>query len=466
VIYATATFTKPYKSSKDTASWESIRADLPEEDEDDYVADAICVSPADDNIVYLGQAGWPSVFYKSTNGAKNWQGNEVPDDYTFDTAHAPHQSWNDLWQAVISIAVDPKDPERLYYTTWWGAWRSDDGGENWQEKVIGTQNTCSTGVAFSDDTLLSSHMDVGVLSSSDLGATWLPGFPQKDHEQEFVDQHAWGIEQDADGNVYVGFSTDKGPKVFRSENNGASWQDKSNGLPEKIADNDIFLVSIAADPNDPGTLYLAIDDLLKKGLFRTTNYGDNWKRLKKAPGSGEAGEDRLIKCLEVDPTDSNRIFAGLYWDGLWYSENGGKKWHLAEGNDVDLSYSSVQQIVALEDGTVFAVYDDGLYKSEDHGHTFSRTFPDLPNLGEDTLEYVYSVAFNPADTDEIFVSTAKTYPVWFNTGSVWHSKNGGAEWIEITGDLPIKNVVDLTYRDGYLYAATWCANVYRADVSE
>jgi hypothetical protein len=49
---------------------------------------------------------------------------------------------------------------------------------------------------------------------------------------------------------------------------------------------------------------------------------------------------------------------------------------------------------------------------------------------------------------------------------VWHSKDGGIEWIEITGDLPVKNVVDLTYRDGYLYAATWCANVYRANVSK
>ncbi len=279
--------------------------------------------------VYLGQAAWPSVLSTSTNAGQSWQGGNVPDSYTFDPVHAPHQTWNDPWQAVISIAVDPQNSDRLYSTTWWGVWRSDDGGKSWHEKVVGTQNTC----------------------------------------------------------------------------------------------------------------------------------------LKKTPGSGESEEDRLIKCLEVDPTDSKRLFAGLYWDGLWYSENGGKQWHLARGDGVDLDYSSVQDIVALADGTIFAAYDDGLYKSVDHGQTFSRAFPELPNLGEDTVEYVSSIAVNPSDPNEIFVSTAKTYPVWFNRGAVWHSKNGGAEWTEITGDLPVKNVVDLTYRDGSLYAATWCANVYRTDIS-
>ncbi len=70
-----------------------------------------------------------------------------------------------------------------------------------------------------------------------------------------------------------------------------------------------------------------------------------------------------------------------------------------------------------------------------------------------------------ANTNEMFVSTAKRYPIWFNQGSVWHTNDGGGNWNEITGDLPVRNVVALAYRDGYLYAATWCANVYRTNIS-
>ncbi|MBW2145699.1 MAG: hypothetical protein JRI22_01625 [Deltaproteobacteria bacterium] len=468
-VYITAAPTRPFKSGKDSAAWESIRTNLQEEDTDDSNFDPIRVSPSSDNTVYLAHAGWPSVFYKSTNGGQSWVGTEVSGHYRFDTINAPHQTWNNPFQGATCIAIDPSNSNRLYYTTWWGVWRSDDGGINWTEKVVGAQNTCCTDVEFIDNTLLSSHMDTGVLRSVDQGAHWLPGFPQEGQDTGLIDLHAWGIERGADGKIYSGLATNLGPRVYRSDDNGVSWQNKSGGLPAaaaNVVDNqDIFLVSLAADPNNSGTLYVGIDNLLENGLFRTTNYGDTWVQLSNPPGSGTSIENVLIKCLEVDPTDSNRLFAGLYWDGLWYSEDGGQSWYLARGNNVNLDNSSVQMIVAREDGTVFAAYDDGLYKSVDHGHTFSRTFPVLQNLGENTIEYVESIAFNPADTNEIFVSTAKRYPLWFNRGSVWRTNNGGADWTEITGDLPVRNVVDLAYRNGYLYAATWCANVYRTNIS-
>ena len=71
------------------------------------------------------------------------------------------------------------------------------------------------------------------------------------------------------------------------------------------------------------------------------------------------------------------------------------------------------------------------------------------------------MAVDPVRSDTIFFATAKNYPIWHNRGSVYRSEDGGGQWQNITGDLPIRNVSDLAVADGYLYAATWCANVYR-----
>jgi photosystem II stability/assembly factor-like uncharacterized protein len=87
----------------------------------------------------------------------------------------------------------------------------------------------------------------------------------------------------------------------------------------------------------------------------------------------------------VDTAGVNRLFAGLYWEGLWYSEDGGTNWARAHGNGVDLDYASVQTILALADGTVLAGFDNGLYRSMDHGHTFSAVLTNA-NWGENSLE--------------------------------------------------------------------------------
>ena len=205
--------------------------------------------------------------------------------------------------------------------------------------------------------------------------------------------------------------------------------------------------------------------MAEKCLYHTSNYGETWEHMKHTPGTGACSGSSRIKCLEVDPSDSKRIFAGLYFEGLWFSQDAGETWKPAAGSDLDLSCRSVQQILALDDGTVFAALDDGVYRSNDHGLTYSRSFPNVPNIGEETLEYVYSITFNPSDKSELFAATAKNWPIFYNRGSVWHSTDDGANWADITGDLAVKNVVVLTCHDGYLYAGTWCSNVYRTMIT-
>ncbi len=472
VVYATAAPTLPYRSSKVSASWQLLTNGIASvETASPYpVTDVIRVSPADDAVVYLGQAAWPHVVYRSRNAGEDWKGNIVPNEQDFDTNNAPFQTWIDPYQAPIDMAIDPSNPSRVYYTTWWGAWRSDNGGTNWTEKDVGSQNTVCTAILADGDTLFSAHMDVGVCRSRDHGRSWLPCFPAPG--QRGIGVHAWSLARGPEGTLYAGITTEMlldpsvpvTPAVCSSTNGGVTWQVNTNGIFQPPDFDILNSVCLATHPRQAGTLYLGVASFTdNRAIHRSTDYGRTWAPLPKAPGAVGNRNDRRVKCLAVDAAGTDRLFAGLYWDGLWHSDDGGVNWARAQGSGVNLDYASVQQIVPLPDGRIFAAFDSGVYQSSDHGQTFSAILTNA-NWSEDSLEYAYSVAFNPANPSDLFVSTGKLYPVWYNRGSVWRSTNGGSTWLDITGNLPIKTVAGFACQDGYLYAAVLGANVYRCQL--
>ena len=89
-----------------------------------------------------------------------------------------------------------------------------------------------------------------------------------------------------------------------------NWRASSNGLASNA------IGSIALDPNDASgaTLYAGTgeangssDSEAGVGLFKSTNFGKNWRLL---PGSVAAAKDRSIGAIAVDPTNPNHIFIG------------------------------------------------------------------------------------------------------------------------------------------------------------
>ncbi len=449
-----------FKSAKDSAAWVAIDIAPPSGEEvgGEPLGDPIRVDPTSvsDQVVYVGQDAWPEMFFKTTNGGTSWTGTSVEDGYQVDLVNAPHQAWMDSYAGPFDIAVDPQHSDTVFYTTWLSLWRSSDGGANFTEKIVGAQNTCTTAVLPISGALLATNMDGGIYRSTDDGATWTSAFPQEAVPLEFW-MHAWSIEMAAGGDLYFGAGTTDGPTVYRSTDNGVSWQATGAGLPSSgDSERDNFIeISLAADPNDPATVYAGVN---LYGLYKTVNSGQSWQLVENRFGENGGDpeeEEPVTKCVEVDPNNSQRIFVGEYWGGVRYSEDGGASWSAATGLQ-----ESVQDIVALADGRIFAAHADGVYLSTDNGHSFSASYSDPVNLGENELEYVEAIAVNPDDPNDLAMCTAKRWPVWHNRGSVWRSTDGGTNWFEITGDIPAVRVKDVAFSGGSLYAATWCANVY------
>jgi photosystem II stability/assembly factor-like uncharacterized protein len=441
VVYATAqqnTADTPagvFRSSKTSAGWVAV-GPLTGEDPPGglAVSDPVRIDPssASDQRVFLGQDAWPYNFFVTSDGGNVWVGTALDPNYQFDLTNAPHGAWMDPFSGPQDIAVDPQNGDLVYYTTWVGLWASTDGGSTFVEKIAGAQNTCQTDVLSTGTAMLTTNMDGGVYRSTDNGATWVASFPVQEPPLDFW-MHAWDLEQAANGDLYFAAGTTNGATVYRSTDDGVTWSATADGLPNSgDSEVDVFTdVSIAADPNTDGTLYAAVDFY---GLYKTTDSGGSWQLVVDRKGVNGPDEP-VVKCVEVDPTNSQRIFMGEYWGGLWYSEDGGQTW--TQTTAAGLEGDSVQEIVALPDGRVFAAYADGVYLSNDKGHSFSRAFPNVPGLGEDETEYVMALAVNPTDANDIAAATSKPWPVWYNRGSVWRSKDGGTNWTEVTGDLPV-----------------------------
>jgi photosystem II stability/assembly factor-like uncharacterized protein len=147
-------------------------------------------------------------------------------------------------------------------------------------------------------------------------------------------------------------------RMYESNDGGESWRARWTGLGVTTE-----AISLAIDPLDPRTLYLGADT----GLYRSRYGGEDWRPvgrplddqtvLSLVTGSTEATgesmplyigatrgayrsydygdsverwghglEDVSVTALSFDPNDSQAVYAGTAYAGLYQSMNGGETW--------------------------------------------------------------------------------------------------------------------------------------------
>jgi photosystem II stability/assembly factor-like uncharacterized protein len=122
-----------------------------------------------------------------------------------------------------------------------------------------------------------------------------------------------------DGVIYMGGDV---AGVYKTEDHGRNWRLINNG----IADYGIF--SLAVDRAHPQTVYAATEG----GLCKSEDAGEHWTLLphterKELRITGEKG--RSIRCIAVDPTDSNVVYAASPAGKVYKSTDGGQTWNVS-----------------------------------------------------------------------------------------------------------------------------------------
>jgi photosystem II stability/assembly factor-like uncharacterized protein len=261
---------------------------------------SVAIDPVDPDIIYAGTWHLP---WKTTDGGQNWE--NIKEGIIEDSD-------------VFSIIVDPVSPKVVYASACSGIYKSDDAGTLFH-KVQGIPSSARRTRVLQEDpndlNIVFAGTTEGLFRSNDAGKTWArttgPEVIVNDVEVDKADsKHVLiatdrgGILSSEDGGdtfhpsnngfssrqiaaikrdefhpavVLVGIVNDKEwGGVFRSDNGGLSWVQRSEGLQGL----DVFALGQAPD----GTFIAGTSH----GIFRLDAASQTWIKVGDSPGATDA----------------------------------------------------------------------------------------------------------------------------------------------------------------------------------
>jgi photosystem II stability/assembly factor-like uncharacterized protein len=422
-------------------TWKDLSQSLPK----GLSAIEVAVSPANPRDVYLiATADWNGRFFHSENGGESWtEVSQLTPDAAANPTLANEYNKTTGLSAPRNLAINPLNPKELFIAANWRPCLSEDGGRTWTERVRGADISCIYDLRFHKGRTYAAAMDEGVLVSEDRGANWRQLWPLKYDAK--LGGHYWRLAISEHNGIdrivstCTSWNTQHPGFVVLSEDGGRSYTSSETGLPKGIPHANTMWGNgspraLAMDPKDPMTLYLGIDgDPVPGepagGVFKSQDGGRTWAALPGQPASR-----RMFFGLAVDPTDSKRLYWGACGSGggLYRSEDAGVTWQHVFKNE---SWAFNLHVAA--DGTVYCP-GNNLWRSTDHGATWTQLtkFPY-------TSRVIVAIETDPANAKRMWFAAT----TWGNApdGGVFETRDGGATWQEITGDLPYRKPMLLRY---------------------
>jgi photosystem II stability/assembly factor-like uncharacterized protein len=450
LVYAALAKAGIYRSDDGGGSWRSVTGNLPLKRKEGWVS-AVALHPTRAGTVFAVMAApdGPSV-WKSTNGGKRWAAQRK---ISYDPTNNPTRRWAADPTLAWWISFDPHDASRLFFTDFWSIQRSDDGGSSWADKIVGAQNTCVTSLTLDGETLLATHMDAGIMTSTDGGRTWRAVIPRVWDEK--LAGHYWKLAiARIDGEKHY-FTTmdpwsEQVGKVLHSTD-GRSWRTVfSAKRPDGIWMSG-HMLGLAVDPSDPKTLYVTQDG---GKVHLTRDGGRKWRPAPKQP------DDRsFTHALAVD--HSGAVFAGTLNGGLWRSADHGRSWKrvLEEQGTIWYVVAAGKKIYASSGD------DANLYLSSNSGKTWKRlTKYSRPEHGDETGNQGMFIAVDPQDPKHLLFSRVDTSHSADESAGIVESKDGGLTWNSANNGLVQKSASAIAFgRKGTLFAGTWGGGIWRRD---
>jgi photosystem II stability/assembly factor-like uncharacterized protein len=255
----------------------------------------------------------------------------------------------------------------------------------------------------------------GVWKTEDGGQVWKPIF---DHEP-VASIGAVAVAPSDPKVVYVGTGEQtQGNGVYRSTDSGSTWT--NIGLRETHV-----ITGVIVDPRNPDTaLVAAAGDHwsgAERGVYKTTDAGKNWKKvLYKDVETGVAN-------IEADPDNPSVVYAALWTRpddpfsvdppeqkkkqdaAIYKSTDEGSTWNAVEGKGLPAEPMG-RTGVAVAPGTngmrVYAIFSQGLFRSEDGGASWQRSTTDPRIVGNG---YFSRVFVDPKNASRVYVAQTSMY---------------------------------------------------------
>jgi photosystem II stability/assembly factor-like uncharacterized protein len=338
---------------------------------------------------------------------------------------------------VVAVAGDPTHRMVAYFGACAGGiWKTIDGGVYWRCVSDGFMGSAAVGaiaVSRSDPNVIYAgtgettiRLDVsygdGVYKSTDAGRSWTNvGLRASKHIGRIcIDPSDPDIAFVAALGDIFGPHEERG--VFRTRDGGRSW--------EKVLyrSADAGAVDLSLDPDNPRIVFATFWETRRSfwnissggpgsGLFRSTDGGDTWEEISRAPGLPDGPLGKL--GVSVSPARSGRVFALVEAmgekTGLYRSDDYGGRWIQVSSNR-DLMhrpwYYTHVFADTLDAETVY-VANFQMWKSTDGGADFSEI--NTPH-GDN-----HDLWIDPVDPERMVQGNDGGGCVTFNGGTTWSS---------------------------------------------
>lgn len=303
----------------------------------------------------------------------------------------------------LMIKPDGKLFAGYYYL---GVFRSLDTGVSWQKFNFGLSNQrVCTVLSDGNGKIFAGTFHDGLYYTTNRGTNWiLTGLENK---------YSLQIGFNGSGNIFV-YTPESQGGLYRSTNGGLNWTQFNNGIPQGNINQ---FLRINSD------LYAATDN----GIYKTTNNGINW--IMKSPN---AFRFRYIK------ENNNHVLFAASDSRLYRSSDLGENWQTLDS----LGYYN-QGICIHSPNTVYCISSARLYRSTNLGNTWFIA-DSTANFGNLTCNVL----------GVLFVSD------W---DGIYRSMDFGVNWEQINSGLTFTDITSMNFDEqGYLYAGTWGAGVFRS----
>jgi photosystem II stability/assembly factor-like uncharacterized protein len=310
-----------FRKNANGGDWQQLTSGLPE----DARVQSVTIHPTRPDVVYAGTHGGP---FRSADGGDSWERLAFPEG---------PQVW--------SILVHPQEPQLMYAgTSPVGVFRSDDGGESWRQ-VYAQQTADRVKMDFpgrvmrlaidpaNPDHVYAALEVGGAMRSLDGGASWedcsasLIDLAQRPHLKSrigsdteiegMMDGHALCTSEAAPaGTVYLAVRMG----LFRSQDQGASWEDMEVGRFSPLT----YSRDVRVSQQDPRVMYLCLSPAARSedgSVYRSDDLGKTWRRFDH----GIKAEATMM-AVALHPKDAGQVHCVSRCGQLFSTLDGGSTW--------------------------------------------------------------------------------------------------------------------------------------------
>jgi hypothetical protein len=298
---------------------------------------------------------------------------------------------------IDKIAFHPTNPNIMYAgSPHGGLYKSLDGGTSWYNTSPNLPSLGISGIAIDPSNPQIVYVLTGDANSSEAGIV----------------------------NSYLYRSNSAG--VYKSYDGGSNWQQTGN-----LATNIYRGRELIINPSNPNILIAATSE----GIYRTTNAGVTWTLVLSATGN--------VFDIKFKPGDANIVYATD--TSFLKSIDGGATFanvsianiNTANRISIGVTPANPNRVVLLAGKVESLNIFTGIFSSSDAGNNFTR-LTQTPNVFYNTIGdavnndqsgYDICISISPTNQNDIYVGGL----------CVWHSTNGGSNWVQVSSYKPSDN---------------------------